>query len=235
MIKQRNNYAWSVLKRSSLFYKFYDYNFKKKINCDNMNINSFYVTRKTLFTQIEDSTTTFKILMSILMACLTGIMAQILIPLPFTPVPITAQTFAVLTAGLVLGKKYGALSQIFYIIAGILFIPWFNGATGGIEVLLGSTGGYLIGFVLASYFIGYIKEKGSNCNFKKMTLFTSIATFGLIYIPGLIGLATFTYFNQGILLSIPQLLVMGLVPFLIGDIVKILAASSVSKVFLPKN
>ena len=200
-----------------------------------MNINTIYITRRQLFDKIEESTTTFKILMSILMACLTGIMAQIIIPLPFTPIPITAQTFGVLTAGLILGKKYGVLSQIIYIIAGILFIPWFGGGHGGIEVLLGSSGGYIIGFIFAAYFMGYIAENRSNCRFRKMTLFATITTFGLIYVPGLIGLAAFTYFNQGILLSIPQLLVMGLVPFLIGDIIKILAASSVSKVFLPKN
>ncbi|MDO5811287.1 MAG: biotin transporter BioY, partial [Methanobrevibacter sp.] len=110
-------------------------------------------------------------------------MAQIIIPLPWTPVPITAQTFAVLCSGLFLGKKYGCLSQIFYVILGVAFIPWFGGMTGGLEILLGSTGGFLIGFIIASYFIGYITEKYANArNFTRMTAVIGIANFALIYI-----------------------------------------------------
>ena len=60
-----------------------------------------------------------------------------IIPLPWTPVPITAQTFAVLCSGLFLGKKYGCLSQILYIVLGVAFIPWFGGMTGGLDIFLG--------------------------------------------------------------------------------------------------
>ena len=80
----------------------------------NINIDSYYSTRKNVFERIQDASTTTKVLMSVLMACFTGIMAQIIIPLPWTPVPITAQTFAVLCSGLFLGKKYGCLSQILW-------------------------------------------------------------------------------------------------------------------------
>ena len=173
--------------------------------------------------------------MSLLMACFTGIMAQIIIPLPWTPVPITAQTFAVLCSGLFLGKKYGCLSQILYVVLGIAFIPWFGGMTGGLEVFLGSTGGFLIGFIIASYFIGLITEKYAHArSFTKMALVIGIANFALIYIPGLAGLALFLGF-QGTTVGIIDLLMMGLIPFIAGDIVKILAAASVSKVFLPKD
>nr|WP_288266853.1 biotin transporter BioY [uncultured Methanobrevibacter sp.] len=169
------------------------------------------------------------------MACFTGIMAQIIIPLPWTPVPITAQTFAVLCSGLFLGKKYGCLSQILYVVLGIAFIPWFGGMTGGLEVFLGSTGGFLIGFIIASYFIGLITEKYAHArSFTKMALVIGIANFALIYIPGLAGLALFLGF-QGTSVGIIDLLMMGLIPFIAGDIVKILAAASVSKVFLPKD
>nr|WP_287412601.1 biotin transporter BioY [Methanobrevibacter sp.] len=169
------------------------------------------------------------------MACFTGIMAQIIIPLPWTPVPITAQTFAVLCSGLFLGKKYGCLSQILYVVLGIAFIPWFGGMTGGLEVFLGSTGGFLIGFIIASYFIGLITEKYAHArSFTKMALVIGIANFALIYIPGLAGLALFLGF-QGTTVGIIDLLMMGLIPFIAGDIVKILAAASVSKVFLPKD
>lgn len=198
-------------------------------------MENYYSTRKNVFERIQDASTATKLLMSLLMACFTGIMAQIIIPLPWTPVPITAQTFAVLCSGLFLGKKYGCLSQILYVVLGIAFIPWFGGMTGGVEVFLGSTGGFLIGFIIASYFIGLITEKYAHArSFTKMALVIGIANFALIYIPGLAGLALFLGF-QGTSVGIIDLLMMGLIPFIAGDIVKILAAASVSKVFLPKD
>ncbi|WP_295609786.1 biotin transporter BioY [uncultured Methanobrevibacter sp.] len=201
-----------------------------------MNLENYYSTRKSVFERFQEASTATKVLMSLLMACLTGIMAQIIIPLPWTPVPITAQTFAVLCSGLFLGKKYGCLSQILYIVLGVAFIPWFGGMTGGLEVFLGSTGGFLIGFVIASYFIGLITEKYADArNFTKMAAVIGIANFALIYIPGLAGLALWFYLTQGTALGIVDLLMMGLVPFIAGDIVKILGAASVSKAFLPKD
>ena len=180
----------------------------------NIDIDSYYSARKNVFERIQDASTTTKILMSLLMACFTGIMAQIIIPLPWTPVPITAQTFAVLCSGLILGKKYGCLSQILYVVLGIAFIPWFGGI---------------------SYFIGSITEKHAKArNFTRMAIVIGIANFALIYIPGLAGLALFLS-SQGMTFGIVNLLMMGLVPFIAGDIVKILGAASVSKVFLPKD
>ena len=201
----------------------------------NINMDNYYSARKNVFERIEDASTATKLLMSLMMACFTGIMAKIIIPLPWTPVPITAQTFAVLCSGLFLGKKYGCLSQILYVILGIAFIPWFGGMTGGIEVFLGSTGGFLVGFIIASYFIGAIRDKYADArNFTKMAIVIGIANFALIYIPGLAGLALWSS-SVGTPLGIIDLLMMGLVPFIAGDIVKILGAASVSKAFLPKD
>lgn len=201
----------------------------------NLNMDNYYTARKNVFERIQESSTATKLLMSLMMACITGIMAQIIIPLPWTPVPITAQTFAVLTAGLFLGKKYGCLSQILYIVLGIAFVPWFGGMTGGLDVFLGSTFGFFIGFVIASYFIGAIAEKYAGArSFGKMAIIIGIANFALIYIPGLAGLALWSSL-QGTTLGIIDLLMMGLIPFIFGDIVKILAAASVSKAFLPKD
>ncbi len=199
-------------------------------------MKNYYSTRKDVFERIQDASTATKLLMSLMMACFTGLMAQIIIPLPWTPVPITAQTFAVLCSGLLLGKKYGCLSQILYVVLGVAFIPWFGGMTGGIETLLGSTGGFLIGFIIASYFIGLITEKYAKArNFTRMAIVIGIANFALIYIPGLAGLALWFNLTQGATISIVDLLMMGLVPFIFGDIVKILGAAGVSKVFLPKD
>ena len=202
----------------------------------NINIDNYYRTRKNVFERIQDASTATKLLMSFMMACVTGIMAQIIIPLPWTPVPITAQTFAVLCSGLILGKKYGCLSQILYIVLGIAFIPWFGGMTGGLETFFGSTCGFFIGFVIASYFIGAITEKYAKArNFTRMAVVIGIANFALIYIPGLLGLALWMSLTQGATVGVVDLLVMGIIPFIAGDIVKILGAASVSKVFLPKD
>lgn len=202
----------------------------------NTTIEKYYVARKNTFERFQDSTTATKVIMSFLMACITGLLAQIIIPLPWTPVPITGQTFAVLCSGLFLGKRYGCLSQIMYVIFGIAFIPWFGGMTGGIDILLGSTGGYLVGFIIASYFIGYITEKYADArNFTKMALVIGVGNFALIYIPGLLGLALWIYLAQGSAVGIVDLLMMGLVPFIFGDIVKITASAGLSKVFLPKE
>ena len=138
-------------------------------------------------------------------------------------------------SGLFLGKKYGCLSQILYIVLGVAFIPWFGGMTGGLDIFLGSTFGFFIGFVIASYFVGMITEKyAASRSFRKMAITIGIANFTLIYIPGLAGLALFMSM-QGTPVGIVELLMMGLVPFIAGDIVKILGAASVSKVFLPKD
>ena len=202
----------------------------------NINLDNYYSTRKSTYERIQDASTATKVLMSLLMACFTGIMAQIIIPLPWTPVPITAQTFAVLCSGLFLGKKYGCLSQILYIVLGVAFIPWFGGMTGGLDIFLGSTFGFFIGFVIASYFIGLITEKYAKArNFTKMAIIIGIANFALIYIPGLAGLALWFNLTQGATIGVVDLLMMGLVPFVLGDIVKILGAASASKILLPKD
>ena len=199
-------------------------------------MDNYYSTRKNVFERIQDASTATKILMSFIMACITGIMAQIIIPLPWTPVPITAQTFAVLCSGLFLGKKYGCLSQILYIVLGVAFIPWFGGMTGGLEIFLGSTCGFFIGFVIAAYFIGAITEKYAKArNFTQMAIVIGIANFALIYIPGLAGLALWSSLTTGTTLGVVDLLMMGLIPFIAGDVVKILGAASVSKAFLPKD
>ena len=108
--------------------------------------------------------------------------------------------------------------------------------TGGLEVFLGSTCGFFIGFVIASYFIGAITEKYAKArNFTRMAVVIVIANFALIYIPGLIGLAVWYSLTQGATIGVVDLLMMGLVPFILGDIVKVLGAASVSKAFLPKD
>jgi biotin transport system substrate-specific component len=201
----------------------------------NININSYYYIRETIFEKIQKASNAEKIAMAFLMACLTGLLAQIILPLPWTPVPITGQTLGALASGLFLGKRFGALSQIIYIVGGILGIGWFGEMTSGLNIFLGSTCGYFIGLVFAAALIGYVTEKYSQSRkFKKMFVLMTVANFGCMYIPGLIGLSIWMYLTQGSFPEILTLLMMGLVPFIIGDLFKIGIAAGLSKVALPK-
>ncbi|MCL2687016.1 MAG: biotin transporter BioY [Methanobrevibacter sp.] len=199
------------------------------------NIDSYYYMRENLFDKIQNATNLEKLAMAFMMACLTGLLAQIVLPLPWTPVPITGQTFGVLISGLLLGKRFGVLSQVIYIVGGVLGVAWFGGMTGGLSVFLGSTMGYFIGFILAAAVIGHFSEKYANSRkFRKMSVIMLVANFGCIYIPGLIGLAIWMQTTQGAFPDIITLLIMGLVPFIIGDLIKIGGAAGLSKVALPK-
>ncbi|RBQ24084.1 hypothetical protein ALNOE001_04570 [Candidatus Methanobinarius endosymbioticus] len=201
----------------------------------NINIDSYCYIRENVFEKIQRTKTVDKIVMAILMAFLTGILAQIVLPLPWIPVPITGQTLGALASGLFLGKRYGALSQIMYILGGVVGIAWYGEMTSGLDILLGSTFGYFIGLVLAAALIGHFAEKYSESRkFKKMFVLMSIANFGCVYIPGLIGLTVWMYSTQGAFPDIITLFMMGLAPFIIGDIFKIGIAAGISKVGLPK-
>src|SRR5438105_3015773 len=92
------------------------------------------------------STTLADVVLILLFANVTAESAFIRIDLPFTPVPITGQTLAVLLAGAALGWRRGAASQIVYILEGLAGLPVFAGGTSGLAVLIGPTGGYLVGF-----------------------------------------------------------------------------------------
>ncbi|MHB1089804.1 MAG: biotin transporter BioY, partial [Ilumatobacteraceae bacterium] len=88
-------------------------------------------------------------------ALLTALAAQIEIPLGFTPVPLTGQTFAVLLAGAALGLRRGALSQLVYWASGLVGLPFYSGGKSGWQVGTGATMGYLVGFIVAAGAIGY--------------------------------------------------------------------------------
>jgi biotin transport system substrate-specific component len=201
-----------------------------------LNVENYYQTRYSLFKWRSDTAMVNKVIMAFFLACITGIMAQIVIPLPWTPVPITAQTFAVLMAGVVLGRWWGGVSQAMYLLVGLAGVPWFAGFTGGYSILLGATGGYLIGFILAALFLGYFIDQYVNSrNFRPMLVLMLLANFIIIYIPGLLGLGLWLYLVKGSYPSILTLLSLGLLPFLLGDLVKIGGAAAFTKVITPKE
>ncbi len=168
----------------------------------------------------------------LLFTLLTGISAFVKIPLPFTPVPITAQTLVVLLSGLFLKKEWALKSQLLYIGMGLVGIKWFSGGRGGLSVLTGATGGYLIGFAIAAYLIAYIREK-FNDNTTPMANLILLSVTGLIVIFGfgLIQLALWFRIVKGEFLSINSLLNMGLKPFLLGEVIKISIAIFVANTF----
>jgi len=163
-------------------------------------------------------------------AALTAVLAQVKFSLGFTPVPITGQTLATLLAGTVLGWKRGAASQFVYWVAGI-FMPfaWYaNDETGssisaGWNYAIGTTAGYMVGFVLAAALVGALAERGQDRD-----LMTSVpamlAGTAVIYTCGVGWLA--------IKLDIPvatgetNAIGLGLVPFLIGDAIKLIIAGA---------
>ena len=121
-----------------------------------------------------------KILLSLCFACLTGLFAQIRLFTPWTPVPITGQVFAVILAGVILGR-WGGISQIMYVGLGITGIPWFAGFNSGILYLTGPTGGYIIGFIIAAFFIGFIVDRYiQSRKFTGMLALMLFSTFFLI-------------------------------------------------------
>jgi biotin transport system substrate-specific component len=151
-------------------------------------------------------------------SALVALCAQIAIPLPFTPVPITGQTFAVLIIGAVLGSKRGSLALIAYLAEGAAGLPVFAGWQSGIGPLLGPTGGYLIGFVGAAYAIGWLAERGFDRNV--------LRSVGAMFVGKVIifacGMAWLSFY-----VGPNRVVALGLMPFLPGAVIKVILAALV--------
>ncbi len=147
---------------------------------------------------------------------LVALMAQVKIPLPFTPVPLTGQTFAVLLVGAALGSRRGAASLLFYLVQGMIGLPVFAGGASGLAYLAGPTSGYLVGFVCAAFVVGRLAEIGKDRRFRT-ALLMFLAGEAIIYLCGLPWL--------GLAIGFQKALVAGLFPFLIGDAIKLIAAA----------
>ena len=179
---------------------------------------------------------TKKIGLALGMACIIGLAAQARIPIPWTPVPITAQTFAVLLAGVLLGRWWGGISAAIYAGLGVAGLPWFTGWASGVGHLAGPTGGYIIGFILTALVLGHFTDKyiGTR-SFTKMLGIMLLANFVLVYVPGLTQLYLWLSLAKGEGLGLYQVLSMGLFPFIIGDIAKVIAATATARAILPKR
>ncbi len=173
-----------------------------------------------------------KLALALGIAVLTGLMAQVRFPLPWSPVPITGQTFAVLLAGVLLGRWWGGASLAFYAGLGIAGVPWFTGWASG----LGATGGYIFGFILAALFLGHFTDKYIRSrSFLSMLGLMLFANFILIYVPGLIWLGLWLKFVAGSQVTVIAVLGMGAIPFIVGDIIKATAAAGIARGVTPKQ
>jgi biotin transport system substrate-specific component len=147
-------------------------------------------------------------------------LAQIEIPLPFTPVPITGQTLGVLLVGSSLGPGLGAVSMALYLAQGALGLPFYSGGDSGAEFLRLSavTGGYLWGFIVSAMVVGFLAERGWDRSIRSSigAMFLGELALYLVAIPWLM---------QALDVPLGEALELGLAPFVVGDTIKLLLAA----------
>ncbi len=147
--------------------------------------------------------------------------ARLTLPLPFTPVPLTLQNFAVLLVGLGLGSRRGFLSLALYLVEGAVGLPVFNPAgMGGIAQLLGPTGGYLMAYPVVAFVSGWLAERGSR-NFWRAAMAAIVGE--VVLFAG--GLAWLTVWTRG---SWWQAAHFGLYPFVFAEVAKVTGAAGVA-------
>ena len=154
-----------------------------------------------------------------LLAALTAVGAFIAIPVG--PVPIVLQNLFVYLSGLLLGSRWGLAAVGVYLLAGLCGLPVFSGGRGGIGHLVGPTGGYLLGFLPAVYIIGRVTEKAGNKDLAGVL--AMLAATAVIYCLGVSWLKILSG------MTFAKAMAVGMVPFLIGDAVKIAAAAALAK------
>ncbi len=157
------------------------------------------------------------------LACIAGgslfitLAAQIVLPLPFSPVPISGQTLAVLLVGTLLGSRRGSLAVLTYLVEGVLGLPVFAGGMAGPARLAGPTGGYLLGFAAAAFLVGRLAEKNWDRHLWTAGLAMLLGN-AVIYALGLPWLAYFVGSERA--------LATGLLPFIFGDLLKLILSAT---------
>lgn len=160
---------------------------------------------------------TKSMLLCALFAAMTAVFSQIVLALPFTPVPINLATLAVILSGAVLGAKRGTVSQLVYVFLGAIGLPIFTKMAGGFMVLVGPTGGYLAGYILMAGLTGLLVEK-----LPQKPYVPPIAMLCGTAVLYTFGTAWYVILSKS---AIPQALLLCVVPFLPGDALKIVVAS----------
>jgi len=152
-------------------------------------------------------------------AAFTGLAAQLAVKLPFTPVPITGQTFAVLLGAAALGWRRALAGMVVYLAVGLTpWVPWFAEARGGTEVLQAPSFGYVLGFLAAAALVGWLAGRGWDRT-PPRTVLTMVAGNLVIYAVGL------PWLMASVDVGLAEGLELGVTPFLAGDALKILLAA----------
>ncbi|MGB7979364.1 MAG: biotin transporter BioY [Candidatus Nanopelagicales bacterium] len=152
-------------------------------------------------------------------AAFVGLSAQVVVPLPFTPIPLTGSTFAVLLTAAALGMWRAMASMGLYAVAGLAGVPWFNGASSAFKGgALTVTFGYIVGFVAAAALVGFLAQRGATR--------TAPRTAGLMVLGNVVIYAVGTLWLAAALgVSLSAAIGLGVTPFLIGDVLKIALAA----------
>lgn len=171
-----------------------------------------------------------KVLMATFLAVFTAGMAQIAVKLPFTPVPITLQTLAVIISGAVLGSRWGALSQLEYVALGLSGVPVFAGGKAGLGHLLGPTGGYLIGFIAGAFVSGLIVELWRGEKRTLPSFAAGVAGILAIYLMGALWLSVWLSLLQQMAGTKAILTTwdLGIKPFILPDLLKVIIATGIT-------
>lgn len=148
---------------------------------------------------------------------LIALSGRVWVILPFSPIPVTAQTLGVLLTGTLLGSRRGSLAVLAFLLQGALGLPVFQGGNAGLAHLAGPSGGYLLGFVVAAYTTGRLAQRGWDRSAGTMLLAMLIGN-SVLYAFGLTWLSLFVGFEQA--------LPLGFYPFILGDLVKIALATA---------
>ncbi len=192
-------------------------------------VERYRTWRIDAFTWRDELSVTKKVALAVGIACLTGLLAQVRIPLGFTPVPITGQNVGVLASGVMLGPWFGALSMLFYIAIGACGVPWFQGGEGGMGYLLHSpTLGYLLAFVVVAFLMGRLTEKHLSLRGFWGQLW--LMSTGMIIILALGA----SYLAVTLHTTFDETMRMGVLPFLIGDMLKAILVAGAATAILPK-
>lgn len=168
----------------------------------------------------SETGTSKKIVFTALFAALTAVCGFISIPVPGTPIPIVLQNMLVVLTGLMLGPVWGVAATVLFLAAGALGLPVFSGGTGGFARLMGPTGGFLYGYALATLVAGLIAQRpkyGARTPVLRLVLATVLG-FVVMYIPGVL------HFMRVMDKTFSQTMALCVVPYIPGDIVKMVVA-----------
>jgi biotin transport system substrate-specific component len=193
-------------------------------------VEKYRIWRYEAFQWRDELSLTKKLALALGMACVTGLLAQVRIPLGFTPVPITGQNLGVLASGVMLGPWFGALSMLLYLAIGACGVPWFQGSEGGMQYLIHSpTLGYLFAFVVVAFLIGRLTQKHLSLRGFWGQLW--LMSTGMLIILGLGA----SYLALTLHTTFDETMVKGVLPFLVGDMLKAALVAGAATAILPKD